>query len=154
RSPGRAQGGSPALVYNSSLADGYPTLQAAIQTPNTAQGGGARPLPAHATVNLVWNGATQTTHVYNFFTGADAPGEVFTVAVQPDQPVTATNRYTWSLRVSLDYTDAGGPVVLTTPTAAAYVVAQDASPLLEPGWSFSMIDRLVYVAPDMTNNFP
>src|SRR5262249_6731286 len=53
RSPGTAQAGDPALVYNSDGVGVRPIIQAAVQTPNT---GG---LPMQLTAQLTWNGTAQ-----------------------------------------------------------------------------------------------
>src|SRR5207253_2806964 len=59
KSPGSAQAGNPALVYNSSSVSAKPVIQATIATPNNAS------LPSQIGIQLTWNGSTGSTVNYN-----------------------------------------------------------------------------------------
>jgi RHS repeat-associated protein len=131
RSPGTSQSLDPALIYNSSMVNVKPIVQATLITDNAVS------LPATFTATLTWNGTAQTP--VTFSTTGDHPGDTLTFAVQSSSAVTGVSRNDWSLSVTIT----GHGTV--TASGTAFVVAEDASPF-GAGWSFSNLNQLVYFA--------
>ncbi len=133
QSPGTAQSGSPALVYNSDAVSVRPVVQFTLPTANGSS------LPGTISAVLTWNGTAGATLTYS--TAGDKAGDVLTMAAEVPGAVTATGRYGWSLLVLIP--GQSNQVV----TGSAYVVTQDASPL-GAGWTFSNTSKLVSIAAD------
>jgi YD repeat-containing protein len=133
RSPGTDQSDRPALVYDSAAADPRPILHAYLQTDSAAA------LPSTITVQLTWDGVPQQSKVYG--TSGIVPGEWVVAAVQA--PLSTTGRHRWKVDVTLNY---GTPIVLTRE-GITYAVDLRNSPY-GPGWSFSMIERLIDIPQD------
>jgi YD repeat-containing protein len=131
-SPGTAQGGSRALVYNSDSIAQTPLVQGTIQTPTSGT------LPANINAVLTINGTATATLTYST-TGLD-PGDSLALTAQATSAV-STGRYAWTLHAgATGYFD-------QTVSGIAYVVAQDASPF-GAGWTFSPTDRLYDIPAD------
>jgi RHS repeat-associated protein len=133
QSPGTAQSGSPALVYNSDAVSVRPIVQVSVSSANNAA------LPTQFGAQLTFNGVNGSTVLYS--TSGFSPGDTFVLALQSPTTITTTGRYGWSVTVSVP-----GQTPQTV-TGAAYVVAQDASPF-GAGWTFSPVDTLVSIAAD------
>jgi hypothetical protein len=95
-SPGTEVGLDPALVYNSERVTVKPIIQAQIQTANSAA------LPDTITVQLTFNGVTQSAQVFS--TAGFSPGEELYAAQQVDTAISSTGRYLYRMDVTLDYT--------------------------------------------------
>jgi RHS repeat-associated protein len=128
RSPGASQSLDPALIYNSSMVNVKPIVQATLITDNASS------LPATFTATLTWNGTAQSPVTFST-TGFHA-GDALTFAVQSTSAVTGVSADSWSLSVTI--TGHG----TTTASGTAYVVAEDSSPF-GAGWSFSNLNQLV-----------
>jgi YD repeat-containing protein len=132
RSPGTAQSGNAALVYNFDSVVS-PIVQASVQTPNNAT------LPFSLTVQLTWDGVAQSSQSLSLPSGA-AAGSVLTVGLQAPA-VSSTGRHSWSLSV----TPFGGSAL--TASGVTYVGVQTGS-AFGAGWTFSNTDQLVSIAAD------
>jgi YD repeat-containing protein len=126
---GNQAGGEPVLAYNSNRVSPQPILTASLQTDDSV------PLPPTLTVQLTWDGNTQSAQTLS--TAGFTPGDLLYVAQQVEQPVPSTGRYLWSLEVSLDYET---PIIRTV-SGAQFVVSADASPW-GAGWTLGPVDRL------------
>jgi RHS repeat-associated protein len=133
QSPGTAQSGSPALVFNSDAVSVKPFVQVSVPSANNAA------LPSTISTQLTFNGVVGATATYS--TSGFSPGDTFVLAAQSPTTITTTGRYGWSVTVAVP-----GQTTQTL-TGAAYVVAQDASPF-GAGWTFSPVDTLVNIAAD------
>ncbi len=128
RSPGTSQSLDPALIYNSSMVNVEPIVQATLLTDSSAS------LPATITATLTWNGTAQSP--VTFSTTGFHPGDALTLAVQDTSTVTGVTRDDWSLSVAIPGHSTA------TASGTAYVVAEDSSPF-GAGWSFSNLNQLV-----------
>jgi RHS repeat-associated protein len=133
KSPGTAQSGNAALVYNSDAVTVRPVIQATLPTDPTTS------LPGTISAVLTWNGTVGTTMVYS--TSGDSPGDVLTLAAEVPSGVSTTGRYGWSLKVVIP----GQPD--QTVTGSAFAVAQGGS-AFGAGWTYSGTSQLINVAAD------
>src|SRR5207244_10450414 len=125
-SPGAAQSGNAALVYNSDWVNTSPIIQASVGTANNAA------LPANVTATMTWDG-TSTGGTSTYSTAGGHPGDTLTVAVGGPF-VTASGRHTWGVSVQVP----GQGTYAFSGTA--FVVNQDLSPF-GGGWTFGVTDR-------------
>ncbi len=130
QSPGSAQGGDPALVYNSDTVSQQPIIQVQLNTPNNAS------LPSPIQADLTFNGTAAGTVTYS--TTAFTPGDTLTLALQASTAITTTGGCSWSVSVT-----AGS--FSHTYTGYTFVVAQDSS-TLGAGWSFAGVNQLVPIS--------
>jgi RHS repeat-associated protein len=137
QSPGTADGGSPALVYNSERVGVKPIIQASVQLDNSISSYGT------LTATLTWNGGTPQTG-QGFATSGLASGDLALVGQQVSTAVSTTGRYVYSLQMNL-----ATPAVSRTVTGVAYVVAEDNSPF-GAGWTLAGVDKLVSVTATLT----
>jgi RHS repeat-associated protein len=128
KSPGTSQSLDPALIYNSSMVNAKPIVQATLITDNAVS------LPATFTATLTLNGTAQSP--VTFSASGFRAGDALTFAVQSTSAVTGITRNAWSLSVAV--TGHG----TTTASGTAYVVAEDSSPF-GAGWSLSNLNQLV-----------
>ncbi len=128
QSPGTSQWLDPALIYNSSMVNVEPIVQATLITDSSSS------LPATITATLTWNGTPQSP--VTFSTTGFHPGDDLTLAVQDTSTVTGITRDDWSLSVAIPGHSTA------TASGTAYVVAEDSSPF-GAGWSFSNLNQLV-----------
>ena len=132
-SPGTSQSGSPMLVYNSHLTDVRPVIQISLQLPNQTS------LPSSFDATLTFDSVEQDP--ITFYTSEVAQGDLVTLAVQVDAPVTATGRYAWSLVLDVPGED---PILAD---GVVFIRAEDASPFVA-GWTLSILNRLVEISSD------
>jgi RHS repeat-associated protein len=145
-SPGTAQSGDMALVYNSRSVHVRPVVQAVINSPNNA------PMASSITLQLTWDGTPQNSQVFTNFSGFN-PGDVMIASAQvPSSVAVATGRHKWQLAVTIA-TSAGN--YNYSYAGATYVVAQDGSPF-GPGWTLSAVDGLfpIYADPVDPTDYP
>jgi hypothetical protein len=95
QSPGTAQSGDPALVYNSAWVDVHPVIQVSAPTAVTTS------LPASLTAQLTFAGVTQTAVTYS--TTGVSPGATLTLALQDSSTVSLSGAYPWAVTVTLNY---------------------------------------------------
>src|SRR5262249_30132248 len=111
QSPGTGVGLGAQLVYHSDSVSVRPVVQASLQAPAGA-------LPAWVRATLTWDGVAGAQQ--SFATAGLAPGQLWTLALQPPSAVTTSGRHSWSLSVTADY---GNPNlnVVKTASGVAYV---------------------------------
>jgi hypothetical protein len=135
-SPGTSVGGEPALVYHSGTVDVRPVVEGVVVTDPLAG------LPDTLEVHFTFAGGPEQVTTFGVPEGA-LWGEPLLVSARPDDPVTATGVYAWTMYVVAKQ---GPAVVSTTDTleGLAYAVVRDngSSPFGD-GWWLSTLHRLV-----------
>jgi YD repeat-containing protein len=133
QSPGTAQSGNPALVYNSDSVTAQPVVLVTLQEPNNQSYSGTFP------AQLTWDGTAQGSVNITIPSTNNAPGSLITFALQA--PASSTGRHGWSVTATPPGTSG------LSASGSTFVVSQTGSPF-GAGWTLSNMDQLVSIAAD------